>query len=147
MEEKIRVKWKRGRERFSAGCPVITHRADDTENTRVKCTMYEAPEEKTKHESNCILLGNAAYPDGLGLGPPHVPAVRDSQPPRYVMTGRDRIKPSRWRRFFQGHRLENRGGVGGKREGQSVKNTQESLKIQVLENLMKSKADLLPPFV
>lgn len=43
--------------------------------------------------------------------------------------------------------VENRGGVGGKREGQSEKNTQESLKIQVLENLMKSKADLLPPFV
>lgn len=105
LEEKIRVKWKRGRERFSAGCPVITHRADDIENTRVKCMMYEAPEEKTKHESNFILLGNAAYPDGLGLGPPHVPAVRDSQPPRYVMTGRHRIKPSRWMRLFQGHRL------------------------------------------
>lgn len=43
--------------------------------------------------------------------------------------------------------VENRGGVGGEREGQSEKNTQESLKIQVLENLMKSEADLLPPFV
>lgn len=99
--------------------------------------MYEAPEEKTRVKlytfGKCSIsrwLGFRAASCSCRTGQ-STPQVCNDRPGQDQTLKMDEVVP-------RSQTVENRGGVGGG-EGQSVKNTQESLKIQVGEfNEIKS---------